>query len=84
MSAPGVAGQDAEERSSTTMGPPGTNPPGARRRSRMSVHSFLPGSVFKAPPPAPSPVPDEICFEAIKAGVDAMPPGVKMLLNSGA
>lgn len=31
----------------------------------------------------PNPVPDEICFEAIKAGVDAMPPGVKMLLNSG-
>ncbi|EKM49574.1 uncharacterized protein PHACADRAFT_106317 [Phanerochaete carnosa HHB-10118-sp] len=31
----------------------------------------------------PNPVPDEICFEAIKAGVDAMPSGVKMLLNSG-
>ncbi|GJE90855.1 aldo/keto reductase [Phanerochaete sordida] len=31
----------------------------------------------------PNPVPDEICFEAIKAGVDAMPAGVKMLLNSG-
>ncbi|EKM55536.1 uncharacterized protein PHACADRAFT_184323 [Phanerochaete carnosa HHB-10118-sp] len=31
----------------------------------------------------PNPVPDEICFDAIKAGVDAMPPGVKMLLNSG-
>ncbi|EKM55534.1 uncharacterized protein PHACADRAFT_256231 [Phanerochaete carnosa HHB-10118-sp] len=31
----------------------------------------------------PNPVPDETCFEAIKAGVDAMPPGVKMLLNSG-
>ena len=28
-------------------------------------------------------VPDEICFEAIKAGVDQLPPGVKMLLNSG-
>lgn len=29
------------------------------------------------------PLPDEEAFEAIKAGVDAMPPGVKMLLNSG-
>ncbi|EPT06152.1 hypothetical protein FOMPIDRAFT_1021199 [Fomitopsis schrenkii] len=28
-------------------------------------------------------VPDEQCFEAIKAGVDALPPGVKILLNSG-
>ena len=32
---------------------------------------------------APELVPDEIAFEAIKAGVDAMPPGVKMFLNSG-
>ncbi|KAI0636842.1 aldo/keto reductase [Trametes polyzona] len=30
-----------------------------------------------------TPLPDEDAFEAIKAGVDAMPPGVKMLLNSG-
>lgn len=30
----------------------------------------------------PKPVPDEICFEAIKAGVDMLPPGVKMLINS--
>ena len=29
------------------------------------------------------PLPDEEAFEAIKAGVDAMPAGVKMMLNSG-
>ncbi|KAI9065148.1 aldo/keto reductase [Trametes sanguinea] len=29
------------------------------------------------------PLPDEEAFEAIKAGVDAMPSGVKMFLNSG-
>ncbi|KAI0753708.1 aldo/keto reductase [Fomes fomentarius] len=29
------------------------------------------------------PLPDEEAFEAIKAGVDAMPQGVKMMLNSG-
>lgn len=29
------------------------------------------------------PLSDEDAFEAIKAGVDAMPPGVKMFLNSG-
>ncbi|RPD66273.1 aldo/keto reductase [Lentinus tigrinus ALCF2SS1-7] len=29
------------------------------------------------------PLPDEDAFEAIKAGVDAMPEGVKMFLNSG-
>ena len=29
------------------------------------------------------PVPDEQCFEAIKAGIDAVPPGAKMFLNSG-
>ncbi|KAG6333124.1 hypothetical protein ID866_5964 [Astraeus odoratus] len=28
-------------------------------------------------------VPDEQCFEAIKAGVDRLPPGVKMFLNGG-
>ncbi|KAF5367563.1 hypothetical protein D9758_003648 [Tetrapyrgos nigripes] len=28
------------------------------------------------------PVPDETCFEAIKAGVDALPPGVKAFLNA--
>ena len=28
-------------------------------------------------------VPDEDAFESIKAGVDALPPGVKMFLNSG-
>ena len=27
--------------------------------------------------------PDETCFETIKAGVDLLPPGVKMILNSG-
>lgn len=31
----------------------------------------------------PDPVPDEQCFEAIKAGVDALPPGAKMFLNGG-
>ncbi|KAG2147084.1 NADP-dependent oxidoreductase domain-containing protein, partial [Suillus cothurnatus] len=31
----------------------------------------------------PTPVPDEQCFEAIKAGVDALPPGTKMFLNAG-
>ncbi|KAJ7072879.1 aldo/keto reductase [Mycena amicta] len=30
----------------------------------------------------PIPVPDEQCFESIKAGVDALPAGTKMLLNS--
>jgi hypothetical protein len=32
----------------------------------------------------PTPVPDEDCFASIKAGIDALPPGAKMLLNSGA
>ena len=31
----------------------------------------------------PTPVPDEEAFAAIKAGIDALPPGVKMFLNSG-
>lgn len=31
----------------------------------------------------PTPKPDEQCFEAIKAGIDALPAGVKMFLNSG-
>jgi len=31
----------------------------------------------------PTPVPDEDAFAAIKAGIDALPPGVKMNLNSG-
>jgi len=31
----------------------------------------------------PTPVPDEQCFEAIKASLDSVPPGAKMLLNSG-
>ncbi|KAI0260074.1 aldo/keto reductase [Gloeopeniophorella convolvens] len=31
----------------------------------------------------PTPVPDEDCFAAIKAGIDALPPGAKILLNSG-
>lgn len=31
----------------------------------------------------PTPVPDEDAFAAIKAGIDALPPGVKMFLNSG-
>ncbi|KAG9308800.1 NADP-dependent oxidoreductase domain-containing protein [Chiua virens] len=29
------------------------------------------------------PVPDEQCFEAIKAGIDALPAGAKMFLNGG-
>ena len=29
------------------------------------------------------PISDDVAFEAIKAGVDSMPPGVKMFLNSG-
>ncbi|KAI0334954.1 aldo/keto reductase [Cubamyces sp. BRFM 1775] len=32
----------------------------------------------------PVPIPDEEAFETIKAGVDTLPPGVKMLLNGGA
>ncbi|KAJ7652126.1 aldo/keto reductase [Mycena polygramma] len=31
----------------------------------------------------PTPVPDEECFEAIKAGIDALPAGAKAFLNSG-
>lgn len=31
----------------------------------------------------PTPVPDEQAFAAIKAGIDALPSGVKMILNSG-
>ncbi|KAI0690056.1 aldo/keto reductase [Cytidiella melzeri] len=31
----------------------------------------------------PTPVPEEQCFEAIKAGADLCPPGVKMMINSG-
>jgi pyridoxine 4-dehydrogenase len=31
----------------------------------------------------PEPVPDEQCFEAIKAGIDALPAGTKMFLNGG-
>ncbi|TBU39177.1 ras GEF [Dichomitus squalens] len=57
LSAPAAAAQDAEERQSTSLashsaapGSSTTSPhPGyARRRSRMSVHSFLPVSVFKS------------------------------------
>ncbi len=31
----------------------------------------------------PAPVPDEEAFAAIKASVDALPPGAKLFLNSG-
>lgn len=31
----------------------------------------------------PNPVPHEQAFAAIKAGIDVLPPGVKMFLNSG-
>ncbi len=31
----------------------------------------------------PTPIPDEEAFEAIKVGIDSLPPGVKMFLNSG-
>ena len=30
-----------------------------------------------------NPTPHEQAFEAIKAGIDSLPPGVKMFLNSG-
>ncbi|KAF9004237.1 aldo/keto reductase [Cyathus striatus] len=30
----------------------------------------------------PTPVPDEFCFESLKAGIDATPEGAKMMLNS--
>ncbi|KAJ7724991.1 hypothetical protein DFH07DRAFT_971010 [Mycena maculata] len=30
----------------------------------------------------PTPVPEEQCFEAIKAGIDALPAGTKAFLNS--
>lgn len=32
---------------------------------------------------SPQAAPDEQCFEAIKAGIDAVPHGAKMLINSG-
>ncbi|KAI0742836.1 hypothetical protein C8Q80DRAFT_1190902 [Daedaleopsis nitida] len=49
LSAPAASGQDAEDRVSTTLPPPphNTNTLHAKRRSRMSVHTFLPASVFK-------------------------------------
>ncbi len=31
-----------------------------------------------------TPVADEVCFEAMKAGMDALPPNTKMVLNGGA
>ena len=31
-----------------------------------------------------TPIPDEEAFAAIKAGIDSLPPGVKVFLNSGA
>jgi pyridoxine 4-dehydrogenase len=31
----------------------------------------------------PTPIPDEEAFAAIKAGIDTLPPGMKMFLNSG-
>lgn len=31
-----------------------------------------------------TPVADEDCFEAMKAGMDALPPNTKMVLNDGA
>ena len=31
----------------------------------------------------PTPIPDDEAFAAIKAGIDSLPPGVKMFLNSG-
>ena len=42
------------------MPPSNPNPSTLRtgRRPRMSVHSFLPGSVFRTPPPGPTLVPD--------------------------
>lgn len=31
----------------------------------------------------PTPAPDEVYFESIKSGIDALPPGTKAFLNSG-
>ncbi|RDX47589.1 ras GEF [Lentinus brumalis] len=51
-SAPAASGQDAEDRASTSLPPSAgmnnTNTIHMKRRSRMSVHSFLPVSVFKS------------------------------------
>ena len=32
---------------------------------------------------SPSPTPDEVAFESIKASLDSIPNGVKMVLNAG-
>ncbi|OBZ74576.1 hypothetical protein A0H81_05409 [Grifola frondosa] len=55
LSAPAASAQDAEDRSShhtSTNLPTQTITPQMRRRSRMSVHSFLPSSVFKNATPS--------------------------------
>ncbi|KAG1891275.1 Aldo/keto reductase [Suillus subluteus] len=44
---------------------------------------LMPSSLGEGTTWTPEPVPDEQCFEAIKAGVDALPPGTKMFLNGG-
>ncbi|RPD63301.1 ras GEF [Lentinus tigrinus ALCF2SS1-6] len=52
LSAPAASGQDAEDRASTSLPPSAgtnnTNTLHMKRRSRMSVHAFLPVSVFKS------------------------------------
>src|SRR6266851_8842277 len=45
--------------------------------ARQSQHGLMMMTV------KPTPVPDEEAFAAIKAGIDALPPGAKMFLNSG-
>ena len=45
--------------------------------ARQSQHGLMMMTV------KPTPVPDEEAFAAIKAGIDTLPPGVKMFLNSG-
>ncbi|KAH9943754.1 ras GEF [Amylocystis lapponica] len=63
LSAPGASAEDAEHRASksyiSTRGPPQleSNPAQMRRRSRMSVHSFLPPSVFRHGSPSSGTVP---------------------------
>ncbi|KAG1877853.1 Aldo/keto reductase [Suillus subalutaceus] len=47
------------------------------------INSLISAAEIRGDRWTPEPVPDEQCFEAIKAGVDALPPGTKMFLNGG-
>ncbi|KAI0759046.1 hypothetical protein C8Q74DRAFT_1372915 [Fomes fomentarius] len=60
LSAPAAFGQDAEDRASTSLPPPGqhTGTLHKNRRSRMSVHSFLPGFRSNVGPVASPPLQD--------------------------